>query len=218
MRATLKESARSVPSALRHASPKRLARRLVQVAVPGLFLTLAACGGNMEDPEISLNPIPKMRYEISISVVNPPGPFDAVEGSVGYRVDDRSCVPEAPISGAALFPSKSVPMKLVKISENRFKGELFFDLLQDADYYGKGICHWRLQSASVRLKGRPVTFVSGIFADDILSQSTITRFYPNSEYFEIAPVRVDMGDAHRDAFKAPLDTFFIEMKATEAAK
>lgn len=218
MRATLKESARSVPSALRHVSPKRLARRLVQVAVPGLFLTLAACGGNMEDPEISLNPIPKMRYEITISVVNPPGPFDEVEGTVGYQVDDRSCVPEAPISGAALFPSKSVSLNLVKVSANEFKGELFVDRLQDADYYGKGICHWRLQSAAVRLKGRPVTFDSSMSADDIFAQTTLARFYPNSEYAEAGPVRIDIGDSQRSAFKDPADTFSIEMKAMEAAK
>jgi hypothetical protein len=190
----------------------------VQVAVPGLFLTLAACGGNMEDPEISLNPAPKIRYEITISIVNPPGSFDEVEGTVGYQVEDRSCVPEAPVSGAALFPSKSVSLNLVKISANQFKGELFVDRLQDANYYGKGICQWRLQSAAVRLKGRPVTFDSSMSAGEIFAQTVVTRFYPNSEYAEAGPVRIDIGDSQRSAFNDPADTFSIEMKAMEAAK
>lgn len=77
----------------------------------------AACGDSMNNPGITFNPHPKMRYELTLSLPDAPGPFDTMDGSVLYMVSNASCVPEQPISGARLTPEKTLPIILNRLSD-----------------------------------------------------------------------------------------------------
>ncbi|MQQ99823.1 hypothetical protein [Glaciimonas soli] len=47
----------------------------------------------MNTPDIKQNPHPKMRYEITLTIKDAPGPFDAVTGFMQYDVTNEQCSP-----------------------------------------------------------------------------------------------------------------------------
>lgn len=184
-----------------------------------LTLTLPACGQSMKKPDIKLNPHPKMRYEITLTIEDAPGPFDAVEGSAGYEVANGSCVPLTPFSGATLTPEKDVPMALSRVSDKVYKGELYVDLLVDEDYFGLGLCRWSMPFANFSLRIGNLAFGHSIALNDILANRSATRYFSTLSYRESAPLKdgerpwVNSGNAQRSDFKEPKSTFSMTLTA-----
>ncbi|MGJ7491928.1 hypothetical protein [Variovorax sp. ZT4R33] len=176
----------------------------------------------MKKPDIKLNPHPKMRYEITLTIEGAPGPFDAVKGSVGYEVANRNCVPLTPFSGATLVPRKRVPMALARVSDKVYKGELYVDLLTDEDYFGQGLCRWSMPFADFDLQIGNQMFAHSIALDDILARKAATRYFNKKSYFsqEAKSKRgdhpfIDDGNALRADFKEPNNTFSMTLTAEE---
>ncbi|MGY3231878.1 hypothetical protein ACVWWJ_003362 [Luteibacter sp. HA06] len=183
-----------------------------------LSLTSLAYGATMKNPDIKLNPNPRMRYEITAVVQGAPGPFDRIEGAVQYKVTDRQCVPLTPITGAAQFPEKRVPIELHRVDDHTFKGDLYVDLLRDEDYFGMGICHWNLIGADVSFKVNELYFSPSLFHDELIAGKPVIRFFSDRSYELSATQRVDTGNSHREDFKEDADrTFSIELTAKEKA-
>jgi hypothetical protein len=179
-------------------------------------LSPLAYGATMKNPDIKLNPNPRMRYEVTAVVKDAPGPFDLIEGAVQYKVTDRKCVPLTPITGAAEFPEKRVPIELHRVDDHTYKGDLYVDLLQDEDYFGKGVCHWDLIGADVSFKVNKLYFSPSLFHDELVAGQPVIRFFSDRSYQLSTVQRVDIGNEHREDFKedAP-HTFSIELKARE---
>ena len=175
----------------------------------------------MKQPDIKLNPHPKMRYEITLTIEDTPGPFDAVKGSAGYEVANRNCVPLTPFSGATLTPEKHVPLALTRVSDKVYTGELYVDLLQDEDYFGLGLCRWSMRFASFRLNIGNLMFAHSIALEDILASKSVTRYFSTLSYRESAPLKdgerpwVNSGNAQRSDFKEPKSTFSMTLTAKE---
>ena len=181
-----------------------------------LSLTPLAYGATMTNPDIKLNPNPRVRYEITAVVKDAPGPFDRIEGAVEYKVTDRKCVPLTPITGAAQFPEKRVPIELRRIDDHTYKGDVYVDLLQDEDYFGMGVCHWSLIGADVSFQINKLYFSPSLFHDELLAQRTVTRFFSQRSYELSTTQRVDTGNARREDFKEDANrTFSIELTARE---
>jgi len=182
-----------------------------------LALTSTACGTSMKNPDIKQNPHPKQRYDITLKIDGAPGPFDAITGSVDYRVSNGRCVPLTPISGATLEPEKNVPLVFTRVSDNVYKGTLYIDLFLDEDYYGLGVCHWDVVAAGIDLTIGKLDFSPSIFLDDIKSGKPVIRYFSRRAYLEYRNTSlVDIGNAHRDDFKedAP-HTFSTTLTAEE---
>lgn len=157
--------------------------RVTAVLLFSLTLITSGCGASsMKTPDIKQNPNPKMRYEITMTIDGAPGPFDAISGFVQYKVANDQCVPLTEGSGATLAPEKSVPINLTRISDTVYKGTFYTDLLQDEDYYGRGVCHWAVVAATTALKVGKVGFSPDIFLDDIVAQKSITNYFPQLDY------------------------------------
>ena len=158
-------------------------KRLIPALAILLALTTTACGQAMKQPDIKLNPHPKMRYEITLTIEDAPGPFDAVEGSAGYQVANDRCVPLQPVSGARHTPRKHVPIALTRVSDKVYKGELYVDLLQDEDYFGLGLCRWSMPFTDFGLRVGNLVFGHSIALEDILASKSVTRYFNNGSYF-----------------------------------
>ncbi|WP_426702124.1 hypothetical protein ACPPVV_03670 [Rhodanobacter sp. Col0626] len=157
-------------------------KRLLSSLILSLVMITSACGSSMKSPDIKLNPHPKMRYEITMTIQGAPRPFDEISGFVQYKVSNDRCVPLTPISGATLPPEKSVPLELLHVSDNVYKGTIYVDLLQDEAYYGLGVCHWAVVAATASLKLRKVDFSPDLLVDNILKQASETRYFSKKQF------------------------------------
>jgi hypothetical protein len=192
----------------------KAASRLVLLASL-LSSTFSAYGAAMNQPDIKLNPHPRMRYEITVKVDGAPGPFDRIEGSVDYKVSNPACVPLTKVTGATVAPEKRVPLTLHPAGGNVYKGEVFVDLLVDEDYFGLGVCHWALVGASADLFAKQVDFSPAIYKDELLTGKAVTRYFANGSYVDADMQRVDIGENTPTAYKDPAHTFSITLKAEE---
>ncbi|MEJ1168140.1 hypothetical protein [Variovorax sp. CCNWLW235] len=198
-------------------------KRLIPALAVLLALTTTACGQAMKQPDIKLNPHPKMRYEITLTIEDAPGPFDAIEGSTGYQVSNDRCVPLTSFSGVRLTPEKHVPMALTRVSDKVYKGELYVDLLKDEDYFGLGLCRWSMPFADFGLQIGNLVFGHSIALEDILVGKSVTRYFNNGSYFsEYAKSKKDdhplisSGRANRSDFgQDSKNTFSTTLTAKE---
>ena len=180
-----------------------------------LSLTSLAYGATMKNPDIKLNPNPRMRYEITVTVQNAPGPFDRIEGSVDYKVANRECVPLTPVVGATVVPEKRVSLELTPAGNNVYKGHLIADLMQDEDYFGLGVCHWTVVGAHADFSHDIIDFSPAIFKEDILKNNAVKKYFANESYTDVDMKRVDIGENSPDQYKDRDHTFSITIKAEE---
>jgi hypothetical protein len=154
----------------------------------------------MNTPDIKQNPHPRMRYEITVTIQDAPGPFDSINGDVQYGVANDDCVPLQPFSGAQLSPDKHVPLVFTRVSGNLYKATMYADLLLDEDYYGRGVCHWSIVGASADLRIKDGALSPAIFHDDIMAQKPVTTYFANGDY--LAATKKSSGD-ERAIFGSP---------------
>lgn len=190
-------------------------RRIAQSAVSGLFLLLPACSGSMEDPKIELNSNASMRYEIIARIEGSPVAFDGFSASVNYRVTNESCVPMTPVSGIKVAPTKRIDLEVVPIGNNEYRMFVFTDRLKDEDYFGKGICHWSLDAASVIARKGETDFSAGIFQKDITTQSSGSTYYSKNALAGTMKV-LDSGSDRLQNYADASNTFAISMAAKDA--
>jgi hypothetical protein len=184
-------------------------------SILSLALITSACGAAMNPPIIKSNPHPKMRYEITMTIDGAQGPFDGMETIAQYDISNDHCVPLTPISGARLSPDKTIPIHMTKVGDNSYRGEIFTDQLVDEDYYGKGVCHWKLTAFSGYLRVKKSTVTTGIQGEEVVAQATAKRFFSNQNFTDAKLSGVDIGDADRSAYKDPSNTFSVTFTAKE---
>lgn len=192
-------------------------RRLTRRAFSALFMLLStyACDATMKKPDIKLNPNPRMRYEITMTIKGAPGTFDRIEGHADYEVTNPASVPLTPLSGATVVPQRHETIEFKRVTENVYKAEVYADKFLDEDYFGQGICRWSIIAVSAGLISGPVTFSPSIFHKDIFAGSTSTRYFANGSYADKSMKRIDIGVDDPKAYKLPNDTFIVTMEATE---
>jgi hypothetical protein len=178
-------------------------------------LVTSACGAAMNPPVIKSNPHPRMRYEITMIIEGAKGPFDSIETIAQYDIANDRCVPLTPISGATIAPDKSIPVHMTKVGENAYRGEVYTDQLVDEDYYGQGVCHWKLTAFSSYLQVKKRMISTGIELDEVLAQKPAERYFSNQNFTNSALSGVDNGVADRSTYKDPADTFSVTFTAKE---
>lgn len=197
-------------------------RRFATILFILLPFTLPACGESIKKPDINVNPHPKMRYEITLTLEGAPGPFDSVNGSAGYEVTNGACVPLTPFSGAKLTPHKNVPMSLSRVNDTTYTGDIYVDLLTDEDYFGQGLCRWSMRFVNFDLEIGNLAFAHSISLDDVLAGKPDARYFNNLSYVsedakspKSDHQRVSSGNASRTQFKDPASTFSMTLSAKE---
>lgn len=197
--------------------PGAILYTFVQVAVPGLFLILTACGGNMEDPKIQFNPRASMRYDIVARIEGAPDAFDSIKASADYQVENEACVPMKPLSGVKVAPTKRIDLELASIGSGEYRTSVLADRLLDEDYFGKGTCHWSLVAVGIIAKKGKTTFSASIFHQSILNQASEVTFYSTNALNGTVGI-LDSGSNDKHVYADSKNTFSIAVGAKEAMK
>lgn len=155
----------------------------------GIFIALAACNpfnsfGNKPVVDFKQNPNPKQRYDITMTIANAPGQFASVESFMQYDVVNSECLPP-PDSNPGGYnsptPTAEPVVTLRKVSDTEYIGTFYTDMMIDEDYYGRGICHWKLIQAGVRLRATgadgETTFFSTLHLEDLIYEKPVTTYF-----------------------------------------
>jgi hypothetical protein len=179
------------------------------------LLTSTAYGAAMKTPDIKVNPNPRMKYEITVTIEGAPVAFDRIEGTVDYKVTNDACVPMTHFTGVTIPPEKRVSLPLEKVSGNVYKASVYADLLQDENYFGMGVCHWSVVAASALFHNHKTTVVAPLFIDKILAQAADTHYYSFDLLLQNEMDIVDSGEAKRSDFKDQARTYSVTLTSRE---
>lgn len=134
-----------------------------------------------------LNPAPRQAYEFVLKIDDAPGPFAMVKGSAQYDViNEQECGRIVPATARAGRITSKEEVKLQKVSDNEYRGTVYLDLMQDEDYYGRGVCQWKFSGAGATLKATgadgETRFLSFIEPDRFVKGETETQHYADMGY------------------------------------
>lgn len=100
-----------------------------------------------------LNPQPRRGVDVVLSIQGAPGPFATIVANAQYDVvNEDECGHINTASGTAERITSQEPFALQRVSDTEYRGRVYFDLMQDEDYYGRGVCRWALTAVHASLK------------------------------------------------------------------
>lgn len=152
-----------------------------------LAFTATACASHMkysiDQSAIHDNPHPHQKYEVIVTS-NAPGPWDSVQGFVGYTVTNAKCVPPLPLEGAREVPNTGRKFKLTTTDGGKtWIGYFYRYMVRDEDYFGLGVCHWDIESVGPGFYVHGEVFGRGLVLKDMLVPKTYTSYFKKAEYF-----------------------------------
>lgn len=142
-------------------------------------------------PQVKANPNPQHKYEVVMTVRNAPRAFEQVAGSAQFDIpaEQDACIPldqTRALAGVRNRPSETVPLRFRKVSDTEYRAEFFADALLDEDYYGLGVCHWKLTAIGATLTAQPAVFSTETWNEAIFSGAQQVTFAPKS-LFALSP-------------------------------
>lgn len=142
-----------------------------------------------DGPEYRKNPQPKQAYRITMTIENAPGPFAHMLGLAQFDVVNRECLPPPknnPGGHTSPIPTEGVEIPLERVSDNTWTGVVYADQMLDEDYYGRGICRWKLIQAQVQLKAtgakEETKFVPSFDSEKLLTGKPETVYFNKISY------------------------------------
>ena len=152
-------------------------------------LSLNACGGSEKSMSIQeqtearfqLNPHPKQAYRLRIKINDAPGPLVSMNDTyIRYMARDCSYVINH-IEGVTSHPRKYVDIPLRQVGRDEYEASFYFDAVQDEDYFGEGVCHWKPDGFGGTFKATGKEEVTGFTISDVmrnlLEKKTLTKYY-----------------------------------------
>ncbi|KRG70217.1 hypothetical protein ABB29_08060 [Pseudoxanthomonas dokdonensis] len=154
---------------------------------------MAACSASRNDsdsaadePLRKLNPNPQQAYRITLTIQDAPGPLLLTDARAQYDVSNETPCGKMKPQGGPYRMTSSEPLELTRIDETTYQGTVYLDRIVDADYYGKGVCHWALSIvyANFKATGKPeeTTFEPSLVAEKVIAQQSQTRYFWNGSY------------------------------------
>jgi len=171
-----------------------------------------------------LNPAPRKAYELTLRLKDAPGPFAVVSGVAQYDVvNEDQCGHVEPATGTASRITSQEDVVLHKVSDTEYRGRVYLDLMQDEDYYGRGVCRWEFTGAGAMLMATgaqgETRFLAFVEAESFLKADAVTLYYANMGYpREMIEDYPDHGKSSPDEYRPELrDTLFsITLNGNEA--
>lgn len=199
------------------------------VALGCLLLLLAACNPFNSQPkvdeiQIRRNQQPTQAYKIAVTIADAPGPFTVVSGGAAYVIANRACGKTDKWGGFTAVPNTGVSVELTKVSETRYEGMVYLDLLVNEDYYGKGVCRWEFNNTGVSFAASAdkyaTAFVPSLSASEVLAEKPVTTYFRKELYPQVTTLShySDLGQTDRSKFAAYITDaglFTITMTATK---
>ena len=163
-------------------------------------LSLNACGDSEKsriqeqtEARFQLNPHPKQAYRLRIKINDAPGPLKLMRNmSVGYGARDCSYIINH-IEGASANPEKKVRAETRKLAEFEYEAIIYADAVQDEDYFGEGICHWKPEGFGLGFTATgsqdETVFNFGDALDNLIGKKILTK-YIGKEAIHIIKIRM----------------------------
>ncbi|MCL1525769.1 hypothetical protein [Xanthomonas nasturtii] len=176
------------------------------------------------DPIYRKNPQPTQAYRITMTIEAAPGPFGSVSGTAFYDMKNRDeCAPFDPALGMSTKPKEDgIPLVFQRIDDNTYVAVVYPDGMLDADYYGKGICHWDFGGVGVSLKATgkrgETNFMPGLDRKDFFASKPVDAFFWSGGYpKEDVADYPDTGLPSVEAFKEELrdDLFKVTLHSVK---
>ena len=83
-------------------------------------------------------------------------------------------------------PTKRLDIAFKPVKAGQWVATVYLDALLDEDYFGNGVCRWRLLSAAAGLSATSTkddtTFVAELWSEQILAGQPVRRYYLKSSY------------------------------------
>ena len=85
------------------------------------------------------------------------------------------------IEGVTSHPRKYVDIPLRQVGKNEYEASFYFDAVQDEDYFGEGVCHWKPDGFGGTFKATGKEEETGFTISDVmrnlLEKKTLTKYY-----------------------------------------
>ena len=132
-----------------------------------------------------VNPAPKRRYDITMTIKDAPGPFGDVGFSAHYIA--RNCMYWTDkFAGTTARPTHTIAMPFKKLDEVTYVATVYLDAMLDEDYYGDGICHWELLEVAAGLEATGADGETGfgpdISPESIVAKESVTKYFWRGGY------------------------------------
>lgn len=198
-----------------------------------LLLLLSACSSSSHEkimPDFKQNPHPKQAYLLTLTIANAPGPFKSVAGIVQFDVVTPECLPPPSENGGMPWPIPvhHIPIAWTRVSDTEYTGLVHLDEMIDEDYYGRGVCRWKLIQARADLmatgaKGE-TRFIPSIDLNQLEAQQAQATYFVRADYLdtEITSLEhpVNFGETERSTMThlrdSELFTVSLAPKATKS--
>ncbi|QDE38906.1 hypothetical protein FIV34_06680 [Luteibacter pinisoli] len=178
---------------------------------------LSACGSRDSTPQITSTPNPR-QVNVDIAIKDAPGPFDSMAATAYYDVGNIDCAPTRPISGAQLGPRERLSVELRQTGPHQYEATMPIDPFVDQDYYGLGVCHWRVVALTVKGTRLKRTFSAMLPGDELLGSGSFATYFQKQSYLDAATPMDVPGVHNLNRFASPDDAFSIDISAREARK
>ena len=178
-------------------------------------------------PSYKQNSKPRDQYDLTVVVDNAPGPFDLVEGLMQYRITNPECLPPAESFSGVQMTSEfyGVPIRFSRRQDGSYVAVVAADGLEDADYFGRGICHWEPMGPLVQMRAADnkvdTKFIISLSSAKLVSGETERKHYKKDNYPRIKIADYpDTGKSNPEEFDEEVrgKTFSITLKSRELTK
>ncbi|MDO4642113.1 MAG: hypothetical protein Q4A84_10530 [Neisseria sp.] len=171
-------------------------KRIVSLLTLALLsaANLSACSGSesgmsiqeQTEKRFQLNPHPKQAYRIKIKIDDAPGPLKLVNNMhIGYIARNCSYIINK-FEGASAEPEKDIKTEISKIGQNEYETIIYFDAMQDEDYFGQGICQWKVENfgTAFQATGKPeeTRFNVSDLMEYLIKKKSLTKYYWKGAY------------------------------------
>ena len=157
-------------------------RQIAAASILALATTTGCSSMSQGDPKNpNRNPHPVKRYEV-IARADAPGPWDSVKGVVFFDVVNVDCVPKDSFTGGRNVPNVGYDFEMTRVDGKTWKGYFYRDMLQDANYFGLGVCHWDATGMGPEFSVHGATFTPSRGLEQALQAGSYTEYFKRSAY------------------------------------
>ena len=135
-----------------------------------------------------VNPSPKQVFEVEFEIQDAPGPLMAVRGSAGYSATQAPNCTFVTNAWAGTWgtPFKGLSLPVTPVGPNRFVMTVALDGMLDEDYYGKGVCRWKMGGAGAGFAAsaaeEDTQYGLSLDAKEFVDGATYRKYYWKGNY------------------------------------
>lgn len=154
-----------------------------------VMILAGSCGGpRVLPPDVKLNPSPKERYEIALTIESPPGPVRIGDAWAQMDVENPECMPLADrIAGIKPDSTSLQSLSLKPVGDNTYVGYVYADYYLEEDYYEQGICAWKITTIRALIYIGKIEQSAHIDGELVTSQKSALNLCPRPETDPVSP-------------------------------